>query len=159
MANRPDELTFVLVDYKGGSAFADCARLPHTVGMVTDLDAHQVTRALESLSAELRRREQILAAAGRQGHRGLPACCVDPARGAGPLPRLVLVIDEFATLVRELPDFVTGLVSIAQRGRSLGIHLHPGHPAARPAWSPPTSGPTPTCGSRCGSPTRPRAPT
>lgn len=45
-ANRPDEMTFVLVDYKGGSAFADCVRLPHTVGMVTDLDPHLVQRAL-----------------------------------------------------------------------------------------------------------------
>ena len=26
-------------------------------------------------------------------------------------------------MVRDLPDFVTGLVNIAQRGRSLGIHL------------------------------------
>ena len=64
MANRPDEMTFVLVDYKGGSAFADCVQLPHTVGMVTDLDPHQVERALASLSAELTRREHILAAAG-----------------------------------------------------------------------------------------------
>ena len=46
--NRPDELTFVLVDYKGGSAFKDCVRLPHTLGMVTDLDSHLVQRALES---------------------------------------------------------------------------------------------------------------
>ena len=57
-------MTFVLVDYKGGSAFADCVRLPHTVGMVTDLDPHLVERALTSLSAELTRREHILAAAG-----------------------------------------------------------------------------------------------
>jgi S-DNA-T family DNA segregation ATPase FtsK/SpoIIIE len=35
----------------------------------------------------------------------------------------MIVIDEFASLVRDLPDFVTGLVGIAQRGRSLGIHL------------------------------------
>ena len=35
----------------------------------------------------------------------------------------MLVIDEFASLVAELPDFVTGLVGIAQRGRSLGVHL------------------------------------
>jgi DNA segregation ATPase FtsK/SpoIIIE, S-DNA-T family len=39
------------------------------------------------------------------------------------VPRLVIVIDEFASLVRDLPEFVTGLVGIAQRGRSLGIHL------------------------------------
>ncbi|GGL04085.1 cell division protein FtsK [Sphaerisporangium melleum] len=120
--NRPDELTFVLVDYKGGSAFRDCAELPHTLGMVTDLDAHLVTRALESLSAELRRRERILADVGAKDHPEYRAKrAADPS--LPPLPRLLLVIDEFATLVREVPDFVPGLIGIAQRGRSLGIHL------------------------------------
>ena len=65
LTNRPDRLNFVLVDYKGGSAFNDCARLPHCVGLVTDLDGHLAGRALESLSAELKRREAILAAAGQ----------------------------------------------------------------------------------------------
>ncbi|MGV9311641.1 FtsK/SpoIIIE domain-containing protein [Streptomyces sp. NPDC003691] len=122
VANRPDELNFVLVDYKGGSAFAECEQLPHTVGMVTDLDTHLVERALVSLGAELKRRERILAAAGAKDIDDyLDKRTRTP--GAGPLPRLVLVIDEFASMVRELPDFVTGLVGIAQRGRSLGIHL------------------------------------
>jgi S-DNA-T family DNA segregation ATPase FtsK/SpoIIIE len=121
VANRPDEMTFVLVDYKGGSAFADCAALPHTVGMVTDLDPHQVSRALGSLSAELTRREHLLAATGAKDIEAYQVLA--DTRRARPLPRLVLVIDEFATLVRELPDFVTGLVNIAQRGRSLGLHL------------------------------------
>jgi DNA segregation ATPase FtsK/SpoIIIE, S-DNA-T family len=121
IANRPDEMRFVLVDYKGGSAFADCERLPHTVGMVTDLDPHQVERALASLSAELTRREHTLAAAGAKDIEDYQQL-VD-RRQARPLPRLVIVIDEFASMVRDLPDFVTGLVNIAQRGRSLGIHL------------------------------------
>ncbi|MFF3752465.1 FtsK/SpoIIIE domain-containing protein [Streptomyces sp. NPDC002018] len=123
VVNRPDEMTFVLVDYKGGSAFAECAELPHTVGLVTDLDTHLVERALVSLGAELRRRETLLSSAAakdiedyldKRGRGGdvLPA-----------LPRLLLVIDEFASMVRELPDFISGLVNIAQRGRSLGIHL------------------------------------
>jgi S-DNA-T family DNA segregation ATPase FtsK/SpoIIIE len=121
-ANRPDELTFVLVDYKGGSAFKDCVRLPHALGMVTDLDSHLVERALESLSAELLRREHLLAAVGAKDHTEYRAARRrEPA--LAPLPRLVLVIDEFATLAREIPDFVPGLVGIAQRGRSLGLHL------------------------------------
>ena len=120
-ANRPDEMTFVLVDYKGGSAFADCVQLPHTVGMVTDLDPHQVERALASLSAELTKREHILAAAGAKDIDDYQLL-VD-RRQARPLPRLLLVIDEFASMVRDLPDFISGLVNIAQRGRSLGIHL------------------------------------
>ena len=121
VANRPDEMTFVLVDYKGGSAFADCVQLPHTVGMVTDLDPHQVERALASLSAELTKREHILAAAGAKDIDDYQLL-VDRGQ-ARPLPRLVLVIDEFASMVRDLPDFISGLVNIAQRGRSLGIHL------------------------------------
>jgi S-DNA-T family DNA segregation ATPase FtsK/SpoIIIE len=121
VANRPDELTFVLIDYKGGSAFAECAGLPHTVGMVTDLDPHQVARALGSLSAELTRREHILAAVGAKDIEAYQVL-VDK-RQVQPLPRLVIVIDEFAAMSRELPNFITGLVNIAQRGRSLGIHL------------------------------------
>ncbi|GLW65789.1 cell division protein FtsK [Actinomadura rubrobrunea] len=117
VANRPDEMTFVLIDYKGGAAFKDCARLPHTVGMVTDLDGHATERALESLSAELRRREEILLRAGAKD--------IDDYHDAGGtgLPRLVLVIDEFAAMVAELPDFIAGLVDIGRRGRSLGVHL------------------------------------
>lgn len=131
--NRPDEMTFVLVDYKGGSAFGDCARLPHTVGLVTDLDPHLVERALDSLGAELRRRESLFAAAGAKDiddyHRrhlappGLGRTSRDDPTEPRPLPRLVVVVDEFAALARELPAFVTGLVGLAGRGRSLGIHL------------------------------------
>jgi DNA segregation ATPase FtsK/SpoIIIE, S-DNA-T family len=121
VANRPDELTFVLIDYKGGSAFAECAQLPHTVGMVTDLDTHRVERALGSLSAELTRREHILAGAGAKDIEAYQLLAGQ--RRAPPLPRLVIVIDEFAAMSRELPNFIAGLVNIAQRGRSLGIHL------------------------------------
>lgn len=122
VASRPDELVFVLVDYKGGAAFAECSRLPHTVGLVTDLDSHLVRRCLVSLGAEITLREHLLAQAGasdvteyqkrRRRDASLP-----------PLPRLMLVIDEFAALVQELPEFVDGLIDIAQRGRSLGMHL------------------------------------
>lgn len=122
VANRPDALNFVLVDYKGGSAFKDCVDLPHTVGMVTDLDAHLVERALTSLGAELRYREHRLAGAGvKDIDDYLDLQAREPGRP--PLPRLLIVIDEFAAMARELPDFVTGLVDVAQRGRSLGIHL------------------------------------
>ncbi|MFH8368280.1 FtsK/SpoIIIE domain-containing protein [Streptomyces sp. NPDC018031] len=123
VANRPDAMTFVLVDYKGGSAFKDCVHLPHTVGMVTDLDAHLVERALVSLTAELTRREHILAAAGAKDIEDYVELLERNPAGRAPMPRLLIVIDEFASMVRDLPDFVKGLVNIAQRGRSLGIHL------------------------------------
>ena len=116
----PTELQFVLIDYKGGAAFGDCARLPHTVGMVTDLDTQLTERALRSLDAELRRRETLFACARAVD---LGAYRRTSQRGSEPVARVVLVVDEFASLAEELPDFVTGLVGIAQRGRSLGVHL------------------------------------
>ncbi len=122
LANRPDALNFVLVDYKGGSAFADCERLPHTVGMVTNLDARETERALASLDAELKRRERVL---GNLGAKDLDAAWErDPeAASRNGLARLVMVIDEFAELKAELPEFINGIVRIARVGRSLGVHL------------------------------------
>jgi S-DNA-T family DNA segregation ATPase FtsK/SpoIIIE len=117
-STHPDELTFVLVDYKGGSAFDVCARLPHTVGLVTDLDGHLAQRALTCLEAELRYREEQLRAVGAAD---LPA--YRDTAADEPLPRLLVVVDEFAALAKELPDFMASLIDVAQRGRSLGVHL------------------------------------
>ena len=114
----PTQLTFVLMDYKGGAAFDECARLPHTVGMVTDLDEQLGERALRAMEAELRHRERQLRAAGADNLSEYVRL------GTGePMPRLVVVIDEFATMASELPDFLSALVGIAQRGRTLGVHL------------------------------------
>ena len=115
--SSPDHITMILLDYKGGSTFDACERLPHTVGVVTDLDDGLAERALVSLDAEVRRRERLLRAAGADDLTAYRRAVAEP------LPRLVVVIDEFASLAKELPDFLGALVSIAQRGRSLGIHL------------------------------------
>lgn len=116
--HSPTRVTFLLVDYKGGAAFKECVRLPHTVGLVTDLNTSEVRRALVSLEAELRYRERVLNEMNAKdlfelealGHPGTP-------------PSLVLVVDEFAALAREVPEFIDGVVDVALRGRSLGIHL------------------------------------
>ncbi len=118
LANPPDRLSFVLIDYKGGAAFQDCAQLPHTLGLVTDLDAHLTSRALRSLEAEVRRRERLLATVGAADIDAYLGC-----PGVAALSRLCIVIDEFRVLSEELPDFVNGLVRIAAVGRSLGVHL------------------------------------
>ena len=115
--SSPDHVTMILVDFKGGSTFDACERLPHTVGVVTDLDDGLAERVLVSLDAEVRRRERLLRAVGVDDLRGYRRA--DDA----PLPRLVVVIDEFASLAKELPEFLGALVAVAQRGRSLGIHL------------------------------------
>ncbi|GAB3618683.1 FtsK/SpoIIIE domain-containing protein [Okibacterium endophyticum] len=117
-AHSPDRVTFLFVDYKGGSAFADCVELPHCVGLVTDLSPHLVRRALTSLRAELHHREHLF---NRKKAKDLLE--LEKRRDPETPPALVLVIDEFAALAAEVPEFVDGVVDIAQRGRSLGIHL------------------------------------
>lgn len=114
----PDRLTFLLVDYKGGAAFAECVDLPHTVGLVTDLSPHLVRRALTSLRAELRYREELLAE-----HGAKDLITMERRGDAVAPPALVIVIDEFAALASEVPEFVDGVIDVAQRGRSLGLHL------------------------------------
>ena len=119
LGNRPDALVFVLIDFKGGSAFAGLSALPHVAGFLTDLDEHLTRRALVALEAEVRYRERVLLDAGCKDieayHRA--------GEPAGPLPRLVLVVDEFRFLIAEMPDFLDRLTDITARGRSLGVHL------------------------------------
>ena len=152
VANTPENMTFVLVDYKGGSAFKDCVHLPHTVGMVTDLDAHLVERALESLGAELHRREHMLAEVGAKDIedyqdlvRRNPGMRAAAPTAAG--HRRVRVHGPRPARLRHRPG---------QHRPARPLPRHPpdaGHPAARPAWSRRRSAPTPTSVSRCGSPT------
>ncbi|MEE9416563.1 MAG: FtsK/SpoIIIE domain-containing protein [Acidimicrobiales bacterium] len=119
-----EHLSFVLIDYKGGSAFDHCADLPHTVGVVTDLDPHLSERALRCLDAELEYRERLLRRHGVDSIVAYRAKQVESSVAElEPLSRLIVVIDEFATMAAELPEFVDALVGIAQRGRSLGVHL------------------------------------
>ena len=114
----PRQLTFLLMDFKGGAAFDVCADLPHTVGMVTDLDEALVERSLRALEAELQYRERLLRSAGADNLRAYHEREHDE-----PLPRLVVVIDEFAKMAREQPELLASLVDVAQRGRTLGVHL------------------------------------
>ncbi len=116
--HSPQRLTFLFVDYKGGAAFAECEHLPHTIGLVTDLNTHLVRRALTSLGAELRYRERVL-----ERYKAKDLVTLEKRGALDAPPSLVLVVDEFAALVSEVPEFVDGVVNIAQRGRSLGIHL------------------------------------
>jgi DNA segregation ATPase FtsK/SpoIIIE, S-DNA-T family len=114
----PQLCNFVLIDYKGGSAFAECLAFPHTVGMVTDLDSSTAQRALVCLEAELKRRERLFASVSAED-----LIMYSANQENEPLPRLVVIIDEFATLAKDLPEFLVSIVDIAQRGRSLGVHL------------------------------------
>lgn len=114
----PEQVNFFLIDYKGGSAFDPCLGLPHIAGLATDLNPQMAKRALISLRAELTRREEILRSAGA---KDISDFCLSPHPQK--LPRLVILVDEFASMAEELPEFLNSLVEIARRGRSLGIHL------------------------------------
>ncbi|MCU1578583.1 MAG: cell division protein [Rhodoglobus sp.] len=111
-AYSPDDVNFLLIDFKGGSAFAALAALPHTAGIITDLDEQQAARALASLKAELRYRERELAGAGAKS--------ID---GGAAIPRLVIIVDEFAAMLADHPGLHALFADIAARGRSLGVHL------------------------------------
>lgn len=121
LRHPPAELVLVLLDFKGGAGLRPCWSLPHVVGRVTDLDPEQATRALEALAAELRRREAVLAAAGVADVEDLRGNSAPPA--TQPLPRMLVVVDEFRALAEDLPEFVPALVRLAAQGRSLGMHL------------------------------------
>lgn len=109
---RPTEVSFLLVDFKGGSAFAPLEALPHVTGILSDLDAPGALRALSSLRAELRHRERIVADAGAKDIGAVPG-----------MPRLVIMVDEFAAMLGEHPDLHALFADLSARGRSLGIHL------------------------------------
>ena len=142
--SSPDHLTFVLVDYKGGSTFDACAELPHTVGVVTDLDDHLAERALVSLDAEIRRRERLLRAAGADD---LAAYRAVPGRAAAASPR------RRRRRVRR-PGRRAAVVPPGARRRrpARSQPRHPpraGHPAPGRRRQRRASAPTPTCAWPC----------
>jgi S-DNA-T family DNA segregation ATPase FtsK/SpoIIIE len=127
VAHHPYLVNFLLIDYKGGATFNVFRDLPHTVGMITNLNGIEALRALEAIKAENRRRQRFLAERGAEHiteyHRRA-------ARGGAlfppdwePLPHLVIIVDEFAELTAELPGFLDELVATVRVGRSLGMHL------------------------------------
>lgn len=110
----PETVTLLFVDFKGGASFDALRALPHCVGVVTDLDPPAALRALDSLAAEMRFRERMIATAEVRSIEQLDH---------GVLPRLVIFVDEFATMRSTLPELHELFADIAARGRSLGLHL------------------------------------
>jgi S-DNA-T family DNA segregation ATPase FtsK/SpoIIIE len=132
LANAPDELNLVLVDFKGGSAFLPFERCPQVVALIRStgetaadvFDEAAARRVLASVRAEVSRRERLLARYGGEIDeywRERRGGARDTARP--PLPRLVMIFDEFARVLETSPDFLKELVNVAAKGRSLGMHL------------------------------------
>lgn len=121
IANSPDELNFVLVDFKGGGAFHRCAELPHTVAMLTNLTG-DVARTIRSLDIELNRREALFRPYDASLVSYERARRSDPSIGPK-VARLVVVIDEYAEFIGDHDDLEEELESLARKGRSVGMHL------------------------------------
>jgi S-DNA-T family DNA segregation ATPase FtsK/SpoIIIE len=123
----PERLQLLLIDFKGGAALMPFAPLPHTEGLVTDLEGRLAQRAMTAIKSELRRRKALLKGAALAhgakvehigDYRALAA-----AQGLPPLPNLLIVVDEFDELARSIPEFVAELIRVVKQGRSLGVHL------------------------------------
>jgi S-DNA-T family DNA segregation ATPase FtsK/SpoIIIE len=131
---RPDEVAFILIDYKGGGlagAFEDPdkgLRLPHLAGTITNLDGAAVKRSLISIQSELRRRQRIFREARPLSNEGtIDIYKYQMMYRSGlvttPVPHLFIISDEFAELKTQQPEFMEQLISAARIGRGLGIHL------------------------------------
>jgi S-DNA-T family DNA segregation ATPase FtsK/SpoIIIE len=129
---RPDEVSFVLIDYKGGGlagAFdSDRYRLPHLAGTITNLDGAAITRSLISINSELRRRQDAFnRARDASGMGTMDIYKYQELYRLGvvgdPIPHLLIISDEFAELKAQEPEFMDQLISAARIGRSLGVHL------------------------------------
>lgn len=125
---HPSEVAFILIDYKGGGMAKSFEKLPHTSGIITNLDGNAIRRSLMSMRSELHRREKIFAEVSRKCNiSNIDIYKYQSLYRAGkvsePLPHLFIISDEFAELKKEQPEFMSELISTARVGRSLGVHL------------------------------------
>ena len=118
----PDDIGFFIIDYKGGGMANLFNGLPHLIGQISNLSGNQVRRAMVSIKSENRRRQRIFNENG-VNNINLYTKLYKNNEATLPVPHLFIIIDEFAELKREEPDFMRELISVAQVGRSLGVHL------------------------------------
>ena len=119
---HPHDVGFVIIDFKGGGMVNQFRDLPHLIGSITDIDGREINRSLLSIRAELNKRKELFAQAG-VNHIDQYIKLFKEGKQATPLPHLILIVDEFAELKAEQPDFMKELISTARVGRSLGVHL------------------------------------
>ena len=119
---HPYEVGFVIIDFKGGGMANQFKDLPHMMGRITNIDGKEINRSLRSIKAELNKRQRLFAEAG-VNHIDNYIIKVRKGEVKTPLPHLILIVDEFAELKAEQPDFMKELISAARIGRSLGVHL------------------------------------
>ena len=119
---HPYEVGFVVIDFKGGGMANQFKNLPHLIGAITNIDGREINRSLLSIKAELVKRQNYFAAAG-VNHINDYIKLYKKGEVNEPLPHLIMIVDEFAELKAEFPDFMKELISAARIGRTLGVHL------------------------------------
>lgn len=119
---HPYEVGFVIIDFKGGGMVNQFKELPHLLGAITNIDGKEIDRSLKSIKAELQKRQRLFADAD-VNHIDKYIRKFKTGEVSTPLPHLILIVDEFAELKAEQPEFMKELISAARIGRSLGVHL------------------------------------
>jgi hypothetical protein len=120
----PDEVEFYLIDFKKGVEFRAYAarRLPHARVVAVESDRQFGLSVLERLDEELRRRGELFRQAGVQDLPGWRA-----ASAGAPLPRTLLVIDEFQEFFTEedriAQQAAVLLDRLVRQGRAFGLHV------------------------------------
>jgi len=125
---NPDEVAFILIDFKGGGMADTFNNLPHVAGKITNLDDSLINRSLVSIESELKRRQRIFNKTSELlGISNIDIYKYQQLYRAGkvsePVPHLIIISDEFAELKSQQPEFMDQLISTARIGRSLGVHL------------------------------------
>ncbi len=118
----PDDVGFFVIDYKGGgmaNLFDGC---PLLKGKFSNLSGNKVHRPMVSIKSENVRRQRVFNEHGVNNINNYTRLYKN-GEATLPVPHMFIIIDEFAELKREEPDFMKELISVAQVGRSLGVHL------------------------------------
>ncbi len=120
----PEQVEFYLVDFKKGVEFKCYAssRLPHARVVAIESDREFGLSVLERVDDELKRRGEMFRKLGVQDIPGYKR-----AGGKEPVPRTLLLIDEFQELFVEDDKVSQGasvlLDRIVRQGRAFGIHV------------------------------------
>ena len=119
----PNELELYLIDFKKGVEFKNYAtrELPHARVVAVESEREFGLSVLERLDRELTERGERFRRAGVQDVAGFRV-----AKPAEPLPRILLVVDEFQELFNEDDRLSTDAASLLDRlvrqGRAFGVH-------------------------------------
>ena len=124
VANHPNDLSIVIVDFKGGVDHELSALLPHVIDLSTNHNVDSFVRTVRLIEAELERRQREFKGVGAPNFDAYRA-----ARTADesllPIPRLLIIVDEFSELLSSETGKanMSSLESITRVGGGLGVHL------------------------------------